>query len=96
MRLPFSRLRASFRTPSLLNASAICAVLLVFAGLVTSTFSRVGVTFDELGHIVSGYGYWKFDDFRVNAENGVLATRVSAVPLLPPTKLSARPSFSFV
>jgi 4-amino-4-deoxy-L-arabinose transferase-like glycosyltransferase len=54
----------------------------VFVWMTLSVSSRVGITFDELGHIVSGYSYWKFDDYRVNAENGVLATRLGALPIV--------------
>lgn len=63
----------------------------VFVWLTVSVSPRVGMTFDELGHIVSGYSYWKFDDYRVNAENGVFSTRAGALPLLfEPLQFPAR------
>jgi hypothetical protein len=63
-------------------SAGVLGLLAAFALMVVSASSRVGVTYDELGHIVSGFGYWKLKDYRVNAENGILATRANAAPLL--------------
>ena len=56
--------------------------MLAYWLMAVTTNPRVGATFDEPGHITSGYAYWKFGDFRINAENGVLGTRAAALPLL--------------
>jgi len=56
--------------------------LIVFWLIVVTAAPRLGATFDEPGHITSGYAHWKHRDFRINAENGLLGTRVAAAPLL--------------
>src|SRR5688572_23003100 len=39
------------------------------------------VTFDETFHLIGGYSYWKFGDFRLHPENGNLPQRWTAIPL---------------
>lgn len=39
-------------------------------------------TFDESVHLAGGYTFWKFDDFRINPENGILPQRWASLPLL--------------
>jgi hypothetical protein len=39
-------------------------------------------TFDETVHITGGLCYWKFDDYRINPENGNFPQRLAAIPLL--------------
>ncbi len=39
-------------------------------------------TFDESLHIVGGYAYWKFNDFRLHPENGNLPQRWVTLPLI--------------
>ena len=41
-----------------------------------------GVTNDEPVHLASGYSYWRFDDYRMQPENGNLPQRWAALPLL--------------
>jgi len=39
-------------------------------------------TFDEPQHLTAGYSYWVTNDFRLDPENGNLAARWAALPLL--------------
>ena len=39
-------------------------------------------TFDELGTAAAGYTYWRFNDYRLDPENGNLPQRLMALPLL--------------
>lgn len=61
----------------------VLAAAAIFVALAVSVSSRVGVTYDEVGHIGSAYGAWRYGDYRVNAENGILAARFTALPLTP-------------
>lgn len=61
----------------------LAALFVLFWGMAVSVSPRLGVTADELVHLVGGYSYWKFDDYRLQPENGTLAMRVEALPLLP-------------
>jgi hypothetical protein len=54
--------------------------LYFFAAL--SAMATKSVTFDEVGHLTAGYGAWKFGDFRMLPESGVLPQRLAAIPLL--------------
>lgn len=40
------------------------------------------LTSDEIVHATAGYTYWKFNDYRLNPENGNLPQRIMALPLL--------------
>jgi hypothetical protein len=48
---------------------------------VSATFEKC-VTSDETAHLASGYSYWKFNDYRLQPENGNLPQRWAALPLL--------------
>jgi hypothetical protein len=39
-------------------------------------------TYDEYVHVTAGYSYWAFNDYRLNPENGNLAQRIVALPLV--------------
>jgi len=39
-------------------------------------------TYDEYVHVTAGYSYWSFNDYRLNPENGNLAQRIVALPLV--------------
>jgi hypothetical protein len=39
-------------------------------------------TYDEFVHVTAGYSYWAFNDYRLNPENGNLAQRIVALPLV--------------
>ncbi len=50
--------------------------------LAASVSPRMGVTADEVVHLTGGWSYWKFNDYRLQPENGTLPMRVAALPLL--------------
>jgi hypothetical protein len=69
---------------------------LFWAGLLGS-LGRKGVTYDEMAHLTAGYSYWRFNDYRLDPENGNLPQRLMALPLVlggdqfrfPPTDSAA-------
>jgi 4-amino-4-deoxy-L-arabinose transferase-like glycosyltransferase len=61
---------------------AVLAAGVLFWIMACTVSDRVGITFDEPGHIVSGYSHWRHGDFRINAENGILGTTIATMPLL--------------
>lgn len=65
------------------TALLLAGIFTLFWGMAVSVSPRLGVTADELVHLVGGYSYWKFDDYRLQPENGTLAMRVESLPLLP-------------
>jgi hypothetical protein len=65
-----------------LRRFAPAALLLVYFVAATTAWSGKCVTFDETFHIVSGYSYWLFGDFRLHPSNGNLPQRWAALPLL--------------
>lgn len=56
--------------------------LALFWTMAVSVTPRVGLTADEPGHLTAGYSYWRFNDYRLNPENGTLPMRLAALPLL--------------
>lgn len=63
--------------------TALAAVLLALhAGLAVSSTIDLGVTADETAHLTSGYAYWRYNDYRLQPENGNLPQRWAALPLL--------------
>ncbi len=44
---------------------------------------HTGVTNDETAHLTAGYAYWKFNDYRLQPENGNLPQRWAGLALLP-------------
>src|SRR5437016_4826130 len=48
---------------------------------VTATLEKC-TTYDEPLHLTAGYSYWKFNDYRLQPENGNLPQRWAALPLL--------------
>jgi hypothetical protein len=67
----------------LLGWPAAAVVLIAFwAGMLTS-LTGTSQVYDEGGHITAGYTYWRYNDYRLDPENGNLPQRVMALPLLP-------------
>lgn len=54
----------------------------VFAALSLRFASVSSFTYDETTHLVSGYSYWKWDDYRMNPEHPPLVKKLAALPLL--------------
>ncbi|MGC4073945.1 MAG: glycosyltransferase family 39 protein [Nibricoccus sp.] len=61
---------------------AAAIVLLAFWGFMLSSVQDKSLTSDEIVHAVAGCTYWKFNDYRLNPENGNLPQRVAALPLV--------------
>src|SRR4051812_1947783 len=58
------------------------AVLVAFYAALLLSLRDKSATFDEPGHATAGYVYWKFNDYRVDPENGILTKRWIALPFL--------------
>ena len=41
-----------------------------------------GLAYDEIVHATAGASYWKFNDYRLDPENGNLPQRVAGLPLV--------------
>jgi hypothetical protein len=60
------------------------AAALVLAGfwlLLVASVREKGMTMDEGVHVLGGTTFWRFNDYRINPENGNLPQRVMALPL---------------
>ncbi|MFA6962990.1 MAG: glycosyltransferase family 39 protein [Opitutaceae bacterium] len=73
--------------PGYLRRPWVAALLVVLAlglywSMAVSVSSRMGVTADEVVHLTGGYSYWTLNDYRLHPENGNLAQRIAALPLL--------------
>lgn len=70
---------------------AAAVVLAIFWFIMLSSVREKSLTADEAAHAAAGYSYWKFNDYRLDPENGNLPQRVMALPLVgsgyrfPPT-----------
>ncbi|MCY2925602.1 MAG: glycosyltransferase family 39 protein [Planctomycetota bacterium] len=62
---------------------AACVVLAGMYALMITSLTDKCVTSDELVHLTGGYSYWKFNDYRINPENGMLPQRLAGLALLP-------------
>ncbi len=67
--------------PQLFGPVAAGLLLLGFwVGMLASLRSK-SPTYDEPTHAVAGYSYWRFNDYRLDPENGNLPQRVIGLPL---------------
>lgn len=60
----------------------IAALLAVFAGRVVYQSSQFSATYDEPAHLVAGYTYLRWHDYRLNPEHPPLVKKLAALPLL--------------
>ncbi len=60
---------------------AALAALAQAVWALTATVDKC-ITSDEIAHIVGGQSYWRFEDFRLQPENGILPQRLAALPTL--------------
>ena len=65
-----------------LTAIVLGCFLLVFGALSISSLLQKSPTFDEPAHLLSGYSYLKWADWRVNPEHPPFAKIWAAIPLL--------------
>lgn len=64
--------------------SALAALLLaLYAWSGWSASLEKGPAFDESAHLTAGYSYWKYNDYRLQPENGNLPQRWAGLGLLP-------------
>jgi hypothetical protein len=62
---------------------AAAVILIAFWVGMLASLAGTSQTFDEGVHVTSGYTFWRYNDYRLNPENGNLPQRVMALPLLP-------------
>jgi hypothetical protein len=60
--------------------SAVAVLLGVHVCLAFSGILNRSVTSDETAHVTAGVAYWKFNDYRLQPENGNLPQRWGAIP----------------
>ncbi len=70
------------RLPSVVVTAAVTVLLALHWWLAVSATFGKSVTADETVHLTSGYSYWRFNDYRLQPENGNLPQRWGALPLL--------------
>ncbi len=75
-------MRSPFRFRRLREPLLVALALLLYWVMAASVSPRMGVTADEVIHLTAGYSYWKFNDYRLQPENGTLPMRLAALPLL--------------
>src|SRR5215475_2653488 len=63
-------------------ASIALVISLAFVLVLLGTINRLSPTFDEPVHVLAGYSYLKWKDYRVNPEHPPLAKTMAALPLL--------------
>jgi hypothetical protein len=61
---------------------AAISVLVVFYAAMLASVRDKSATMDEFRHATAGYTYWKFNDYRLDPENGNLSKRWTALALL--------------
>ena len=79
---PDSRPAPPAWTRRLTGPWAAAAILAVFWLFMLASLREKGITFDEIGHVTAGYTYWRFHDYRLDPENGILPQRVAGLPFL--------------
>lgn len=70
----------SIACPRWIAAIAVVALLAVHFALGVGSKLAQSTTSDELVHLTGGFTYWRFHDFRLHPENGVLPQRWAALP----------------
>lgn len=60
---------------------AVASLLLMHYALALGGVWDKSTTYDETAHITAGYTFWRFDDYRLQPENGNLPQRLAALPL---------------
>jgi 4-amino-4-deoxy-L-arabinose transferase-like glycosyltransferase len=68
--------------PPLTGYPAAAAVVTVYWLLAVTSVLDKSLTMDETVHVPAGYSYWKYNDYRMDPENGNLPQRWMAIPLL--------------
>jgi len=66
--------------PKRFVAAAVAALLILHFAIAVGSKLHESVTSDELVHLTGGYTFWKFSDYRLHPENGILPQRWEALP----------------
>jgi hypothetical protein len=66
--------------PSAVVTTVVTVLLALHWWLGVSATTETCATTDELAHVTGGFSYWKFNDYRLQPENGSLPQRVAALP----------------
>lgn len=66
--------------PPALVTGLVALLLAAQWWLGVSATRELGVTTDELVHVTGGFSYWKFNDYRLQPENGNLPQRLAGLP----------------
>lgn len=61
--------------------AAAALLLAIHFVLAVGSKLRESTTSDEIAHVTAGFAYWRFDDYRLQPENGVLPQRWAALPI---------------
>jgi hypothetical protein len=95
LRKPVPRQSPSDTTisPRILAAIAL-GIGVAFVLVLLGTIRELSPTFDEPVHVLAGYSYLKWRDYRVNPEHPPLAKTVAAIPLLAYDIKDPRPANS--
>lgn len=70
------------------ETSLVALLLTIHFFFAFTSLLQESATFDETVHITGGLCYWKFDDYRINPENGNFPQRLAAIPLLFEKKIA--------
>ena len=62
------------------TAMAVALLLALHFAMAVGSKRRESTTSDELVHLTAGFTYWKFNDYRLQPENGNLPQRWVALP----------------
>lgn len=69
------------RNPKAWAAAAAALLLALHFAMAVASKRHESTTSDELVHVTGGYSYWRFNDYRLQPENGNLAQRWVALPV---------------
>lgn len=72
----------AFPKRSTTTTALVALLLAAYVWIGWSASLGKGPAFDESAHLTAGYSYWKFNDYRLQPENGNLPQRWAALPLL--------------
>ena len=68
------------KLPPVLVTTLVTLLLALHWWLGVSATREIGTTTDELAHVTGGFSYWKFNDYRLQPENGNLPQRLAGLP----------------
>jgi hypothetical protein len=66
--------------PPVVVTTLVTLLLALHWWLGVSATREMSTTSDELAHVTGGFAYWRFNDYRLQPENGNLPQRLAALP----------------